>query len=75
MKIYDIVLSPAIVKAIKEVEDGKGVQLLDLQWEAQTIENRDKEETCFTFYSFTKGNTVIFEEPKIENEVEKEDEA
>lgn len=74
MKMYDIILSPAIVKAIKDVEDGKGVQLLDLQWEAQSIENRDKDETCFTFYTFAKGNTITFEEPKIESEVKKESE-
>jgi hypothetical protein len=31
-KIYDIILTPNIVDAIRKVEEGKGVQLLDLTW-------------------------------------------
>lgn len=64
-KIYDVILSPAIVKAIKDVEDGKGVQMLNMQWESQTVSNKDAEETMFTFLSFADGKTVTFPEPKI----------
>lgn len=68
MKKYDIILSTAIVDAIKKVEEGKGVQLIDLQWESQTIENRDYEETCLTFTTFAKGITVTFKEPEIDQD-------
>lgn len=64
-KIYNVILSPAIVKAIKDVEDGKGVQLLNMQWESQTASNKDVEETMFIFLSFSEGKTVTFPEPKI----------
>lgn len=72
-KIYDIILTPSIVDAIKKVEDGKGVQLLDLNWQAQTIENRDASETCFTFSSFKEGTQIFFEQPEIKAEKTKED--
>lgn len=68
MKIYDIILTPNIVDAIKKVEDGKGVQLLDLSWQSQTVENRDVEETCFTFTAFKEGTQVTFEQPEIKKE-------
>ena len=64
-KIYDVILSPAIVKAIKDIKDGKGVQMLNMQWESQTVSNKDAEETMFTFLSFSEGKTVTFPEPKI----------
>lgn len=64
-KIYDIILTPNIVDAIRKVEEGKGVQLLDLTWQAQSIENRDASETCFTFTSFKEGTQITFEQPEI----------
>lgn len=64
-KIYDIILTPNIVDAIRKVEEGKGVQLLDLTWQAQSIENRDTSETCLTFTSFKEGIQITFEQPEI----------
>lgn len=67
-KIYDIILTPQIVDAIRKVEEGKGVQLVDLTWQAQTVENRDASETCFTFTSFKEGTQVTFKQPEIKPE-------
>lgn len=64
-KIYDIILTPNIVEAIKKVENGKGVQLMDLAWQSQVIENRDIKETCFTFSSFKEGTQIEFAQPEI----------
>lgn len=33
-KIYDIILTPNIVNAIKKVGENKGVQLINLIWQA-----------------------------------------
>lgn len=64
-RIYDIILTPNIVDAIRKVEEGKGVQLLDLTWQSQSIENRDTSETCLTFTSFKEGTQITFEQPEI----------
>ena len=66
MKIYDIILTPSIVDAIRKVEPNKGVQLVDLAWQAQTVEDNNTSETCFTFSSFKKGVQVSFDQPEIE---------
>lgn len=72
-KIYDIILTPNIVDAIKKVGDGKGVQLLDLTWQAQSLENKDVSETCFTFTTFREGNEITFEQPEIKPIEDKEE--
>lgn len=71
-KIYDIILTPNIVDAIKKVEDGKGVHLLDLTWQSQSIENRDVSETCITFSAFKDGTQITFEQPEIKSAPEQE---
>ena len=72
-KIYDIILTPNIVDAIKKVGDGKGVQLIDLTWQAQSIENRDVSETCLTFTNFKEGTELTFEQPEIKPIEDKEE--
>lgn len=57
-KIMDFILTPEMVKAIKQVEDGKGVQFLDCDWSAQEISNVDIHEVCYTYSRF-KDATVI----------------
>lgn len=72
-KIYDIILTPNIVDAIKKVGEGKGVQLIDLTWQAQSIENRDVSETCLTFTNFKEGTELTFEQPEIKPIEDKEE--
>lgn len=48
-QIYDIKLTPAMVEAIKQVQEGCGVFLYDCTWYTESVADVDKAETCFTF--------------------------
>lgn len=62
---FDAILMPEVVKAIKSIEDGKGVKLENTTWEIQTIKNRDIENNCFIITSFEKGSTITVKNPEI----------
>lgn len=50
--IVDFILTPEMVNAIKQVEDGMGAQFLDCEWNVQEIGNADFHEKCYTFSKF-----------------------
>lgn len=66
-RVCHIILSPNIVEAIKKVKEGKGVQLVDLDWQSQSVETRDTTETCYTFTNFKQGQEVTFTQPEIKS--------
>lgn len=71
-QIYDIKLTPEMVNAIKQVQEGYGVFLYDCTWYAESVSDVDKAETCFTFSDF-KNAQLLKKTEEVNNEVNNEE--
>lgn len=61
-KIFDFVLTPDMVAAIKQVQDGCGVYLRDCTWQFQSVGDLDKTETCYTISDCKSAQLVKMRE-------------
>ena len=61
-KIFDFVLTPDMVAAIKQVQDGCGVYLRDCTWQFQSVGDIDKTETCYTISDCKSAQLVKMRE-------------
>ena len=61
-KIFDFVLTPDMVAAIKQVQDGCGVYLRDCTWQFQSVGDIDKTETCYTISDYKSAQLVKMRE-------------
>lgn len=61
-KIFDFVLTPNMVAAIKQVQDGCGVYLRDCTWQFQSVGDIDKTETCYTISDCKSAQLVKMRE-------------
>lgn len=71
-QIYDIKLTPEMVNAIKQVQEGYGVFLYDCTWYAESVSDVDKAETCFTFSDF-KNAQLLKKNEEVNSEVNNEE--
>lgn len=61
-KIFDFVLTPDMVAAIKQVQDGCGIYLRDCTWQFQSVGDIDKTETCYTISDCKSAQLVKMRE-------------
>lgn len=61
-KILDITLTPDIVAALKQVQDGCGVYLRDCTWQFQSVGDVDKTEICYTISDCKSAQLVKMRE-------------
>lgn len=61
-KIFDFVLTPDMVAAIKQVQDGCGVYLRDCTWQFQSVGDLDKTEACYTISDCKSAQLVKMRE-------------
>lgn len=61
-QIFDFVLTPDMVAAIKQVQDGCGVYLRDCTWQFQSVGDLDKTEACYTISDCKSAQLVKMRE-------------
>ncbi len=61
-KIFDFVLTPDMVAAIKQGQDGCGVYLRDCTWQFQSVGDIDKTEACYTISDCKSAQLVKMRE-------------